>query len=101
MFNLLILDSVILPAAPEHRATLWTRDAGLMGVAGVEYTAKDERSPCCAASLAKWRTFQMPGSTGVANRGDTAEGRQPTPRALSPVAILSDRVINNSSNRCP
>ena len=39
-FKLPMADSVILSAAQMHGATLWTQDADLKGIPGVEYIAK-------------------------------------------------------------
>jgi predicted nucleic acid-binding protein len=39
-FKLPMADSVILATAQMHGATLWTQDADLKGIAGVEYIAK-------------------------------------------------------------
>jgi predicted nucleic acid-binding protein len=35
-----VADSVVLAAAQAHEATLWTQDADLKGIPGVEYIAK-------------------------------------------------------------
>jgi predicted nucleic acid-binding protein len=40
-FRLPMADSVMLSAAQMHRATLWTQDADLEGIPGVEYIAKN------------------------------------------------------------
>ena len=39
-FKLPMADSVMLSAAQKHGATLWTQDADLEGISGVEYIAK-------------------------------------------------------------
>jgi predicted nucleic acid-binding protein len=40
-FRLPMADSVMLSSAQMHRATLWTQDADLEGIPGVEYIAKN------------------------------------------------------------
>ena len=40
-FRLPMADSAMLSAAQMHRATLWTQDADLEGIPGVEYIAKN------------------------------------------------------------
>ncbi len=40
LFKLPMADSVMLSTAQRHGATLWTQDADLKGIPGVEYTAK-------------------------------------------------------------